>query len=217
LLRRSRKNVEEGNPSGVRVGVHCVNHHLDLAALRCYAADLRPDIDAVAVDAIREEQCPACPPRYTAALDLLDTEEDEGELFCQCCGSAWSVEDANWVAVVGEDLRSTDRKVKIPVGSTIDSTWFSVVAFDPPDVMDSTLREHLEAFARKAKESGRETDAFVSTIVAGAVTSTREHLDISVELEWALSQSGFDAARQERWRNEVLDAFAAISDMLGPR
>lgn len=210
LLRRGGGRAERGF-----VAVACCDGHgIDLAALQRWAADGRPCSVADNVQAIADDECPACRPRYLEGVPPENERDEDDMLVCGCCGTRWGLEGDGWVAVVDNGLAVVDEIEPIPVGASIDSSWFRISPFDPIGGPTDVLRAELTAFAATGA-AGTLDDEMLEDLVEGLALAYGGKAREDAEIYRVLAESGADDETADRWRAHALVTLHDIRKLFG--
>ncbi len=214
--RHARSSGHKPNTTGYRADVRCVRHSVDLEALRRYAADGRPDVDRQARLLVGRRQCPACRPEYVGAYPATVRDRasaaDAETFACICCGCAWTTEDETWVAFVDGGLQMRGPE-QVPLGVSIDGTWFRVVAVDPLDCLESILRQGLAELTKRLPLPGEGT-RFVDDIIDGARSAASGVAVLDTELAWVFTEHGVGDDTAWALQKEVFETVEQIQDLL---
>jgi hypothetical protein len=205
---------ESRSPGRYLATIYCDGHSLDMTALRNYADDQRPCSVSDAVEAIRAGECPACRPRYLAEAAPQAVRQADGSLLCLCCGTSWDLEGDGWIAVVDNGLAVVDEIEPIPVGASIDSSWFRVCPVDPVGGPTDVLRAELLRFS-SSDEAGVTDEAVIEDLVEGLSSAYGGKARADAEVYRVLADSGLDDEALDRWRAEAVVTLHDIRKLFG--
>jgi hypothetical protein len=212
---RFRKGDGASRSSGKYTAtIYCDGHGLDLAALKRYAEDGRPCSLDDSRGAIEAGECPACRPRYLADEPPAADRAPGGVLTCGCCRTRWEVDGRGWLAIVDNGLAVVDEIEPIPVGATIDSSWFRVLPVDPVGGPTDVLRTELTSFAA-GEGAGDLDDESLEDLVEGLALAYGGRAREDAEIYRVLAESGLDDDTADRWRAEALVTLHDIRKLFG--
>lgn len=209
-------------PRDYHAPVHCVEHHVDLAALRRYVSDGKPCSSQATLDVIRSGECPACRPRYMAAWAEAPVEPaatpDLGEtvtVVCRCCRTAWEASAKGWVATVDGGLSIDRARRPIRSGAVIDSESFVVDPFDPRGGPEEALRGEFSAFDAASGQPA--ADDLVEDVSESMLAAARGKADLEAELARIVTEHRLGPELAGAWSAEAHSAYAVVEDLLSHR
>lgn len=220
--------------AGQPIPLHCVEHEVDLAAMRRFLADGRPAGLGASIESILWGECPACIPRYLAGNPQGDDEPADqrrpdalallarpwprpgGPLECECCGSSWDLAQGGWVAEPGDGLRagaagssaSSSPDYRQLPASSIDSGHYRVEPIEARDAAATALwLEFVEFELRSGRLAG---DDLVDDLVESMVAAFGGRADARAELARIAAEHRLDSPSAEAWRDEALAALSVL-------
>lgn len=212
-MRRLRRGG--GRPDqGFVATAYCDGHGIDLPALQRWTEDGRPCSVADNARAIGDDECPACRPRYLEGAPPENRRDEDDMLVCGCCGTRWDLEGDGWVAVVDNGLAVVDEIEPIPVGASIDSSWFRISPVDPVGGPTDVLRAELTAFAG-TEAAGTLDDEMLEDLVEGLALAYGGKAREDAEIYRVLAESGVDDETADRWRAHALVTLHDIRKLFG--
>jgi hypothetical protein len=195
-----------------RVPVVCVRHGLDLAALRRFVADGRPDVDQLAVSLIAAGVCPAC--RYSASEVVVNAAALANKVACACCGTTWTTEETSWLADVGSGLRPVDEGTALPTGVTIDGEVWRIAPFDRTRVDAQILRAELVSTPNIGLGFDPRVADVIEDLIDGVEAAQRGEAIAEAEVYRSVTDGDLDAVTAELIESTALNALSEIHHLL---
>jgi predicted Zn-dependent protease with MMP-like domain len=195
--------------------IHCVEHAVDLAALRHYVDDGKPVGEQATLDSIQQAECPACRPRYVAGWEPASAERPADlvdRLFCPCCRTTWERTSSRWLATVGGSLQITGEESPIPAGMTIDSSWFVVEAIDPIAGPEQALRGEFNAFNESRLHPA--LDDLVDDVTEAVLAVYSGKADQYAELTRIKDEHGLGDSDAESLQSVAFAALSVLQNLL---
>jgi hypothetical protein len=192
----------------------CLEHGLNLAALRQYVTDGRPDVDLLASRFIAEGECPACVARYAASEVVVHVGSAGTRVSCSCCGTAWVVEDEGWVAEVGPGLVPIGSGTTLPTGVTIDASAWRIEAFDASEAVVRILRAELTSTPDIGVGLDQRVDNAIEDLLDGVEAATRGQAVAEAEVYRSVTDNGLDPVTAQLIESTAIDALSEINRLL---